>query len=80
MRNLTLSIDDDLARWARMRAAALDISVSRMLSDLLRDMMQRETHYQAAMQRQLDRVPTIIAEPGTRYPGRTELHERTDLR
>lgn len=80
MKNVTLSIDDDLARWARVRAAALDISVSRMLSDLLRDMMQRETRYQAAMQRQLHRAPTIIAEPGTSYPGRAELHERADLR
>lgn len=80
MKNLTLSIDDDLARWARIRAAELDISVSKMLSDLLRDMMQREASYQAAMERHLNRKPTVIAEPGTRYPGRAELHERTDLR
>lgn len=80
MKNVTLSIDDELARWARVRAAALDISVSRMLSDLLRDMMQRENRYQTAMERHLNREPTIIAEPGTRYPGRAELHERTDLR
>lgn len=80
MKNVTLSIDDDLARWARVRAAELDISVSRMLSDLLREMRERESRYEAAMRRSLSRKPTVIAEPGSRYPGRDELHERLDLR
>jgi plasmid stability protein len=80
MKNVTLTLDEDVARWARIRAAELDTSVSRMLSDLLREMMAREQSYQAAMRDYLAKQPRVLHEPGTPYPSRDELHERADLR
>jgi plasmid stability protein len=80
MKNVTLTLDDEVARWARIRAAELDTSVSRLLSDLLREMMAREMSYQTAMERYLGRKPRVLHEPGAPYPVRDALHDRTDLR
>lgn len=80
MKNVTLSLDEEVARWARVRAAELDTSVSRMLADVLREMMARDTTYRTAMERFVNRKPGILSEPGSRYPSRDELHERPDLR
>lgn len=80
MKNVTLSLDEEVARWARIRAAELDTSVSRMLSDLLREMMAREQTYQTAMRGYLSRKPRVLHEPSVPYPSRDELHDRGDLR
>lgn len=80
MKNVTLSLDEDVARWARIRAAELDTSVSRLLSDQLREMMARDTSYRAAMERYLAQPPRLLHEAGQPYPSRDALHDRTDLR
>ncbi len=80
MKNVTLSLDEDVARWARIRAAELDTSVSRMLADHLREMMARDVSYRAAMERYLAQSPRVIHEAGQPYPSREALHDRSDLR
>ncbi len=80
MKNVTITLDEDVARWARIRAAELDTSVSRMLGELLREQMSREVTYATEMQRYLVREPQRLSTPGDRYPSRAELHERSDLR
>ena len=80
MRNVTVTLEEEVARWARVRAAELDTSVSRLLGDLLREMMAREQGYGRAMHEYLSRDPLLISEPGTCYPQRDTLHERHDLR
>lgn len=80
MKNVTLSLDEDVARWARIRAAELDTSVSRMLSDQLRDMMTRDTSYRSAMERYLNQPARVLHEAGSPYPSREGLHDRADLR
>ncbi|MEX1181591.1 MAG: hypothetical protein WEF86_00025 [Gemmatimonadota bacterium] len=80
MRNVTISLDEEVARWARIRAAQLDTSVSRLLGELLRESMQRETGYRSAMRQYLDRPPVQLQVEPIPYPTRDALHERTHLR
>lgn len=79
MRNVTVTIDDETARWARMEAARREVSVSRLIRDLLQEHMKRQEVYRAAMDRFLARKPRPLKKRG-RYPGREELHDRAGLR
>ena len=42
MRNITVSVDEDTHRLARIRAAALDTSVSALVRDYLRRLARRQ--------------------------------------
>ena len=75
MKNVTLSIPDEVARWARVWAAEHDTSVSKMLSDLLRERMETAKNYQSAMATFLARAP-IELKKGEGYPSRDTLYER----
>lgn len=77
MKNVTITLDEDVARWARVRAAELDTSVSRMLGELLREHMRREFSYDTQMQQYLAREPQPLSTAGDRYPTRDELHDRS---
>jgi hypothetical protein len=80
MKHGTVTLDEDVARWARVRAAEQDISLSRMLGDLLREQMAREVTCQTETRRYLVREARPISEAGTAYPTRDELHDRAGLR
>jgi len=54
--NITVTIDDELARWVRIEAARRDTSVSRFLAETLKTQMVEEDQYAAAMQRALARL------------------------
>ena len=75
MRNVTVTLDEEVARWARVWAARHDTSVSRILGDLLRERMLREEGYEAAMQQYMAVAPRALKTSGG-YPTRTEAHER----
>lgn len=79
MRNLTVSLQDPVARWLRVKAAHEEKSVSRYVSELVTRQMQDDERYTQAMGRFLSRQPRPLHEGGP-YPSRDELHERTDLR
>jgi plasmid stability protein len=76
MKNMTITLDEEVARWARIRAAEKDTSVSRLVGEMLREKMRNEAVYQSAMQQYLTQRPKKLKRPGTRYPRREELHER----
>jgi hypothetical protein len=80
MKNVTVTLEEEVARWARVRAAERDISVSRMLGDLLREEMTRETRYETEMKQYLVREPRPISTPGSPYPTRDDMHDRSGLR
>jgi hypothetical protein len=79
MKNVTITLDEETAHWARVEAAHRDMSVSRLIGELLRERMRAETTYEDARQRYLARVPARLKKTG-RYPDREELHERGRLR
>jgi hypothetical protein len=76
MKNVTITLDETVAKWARVRAAELDTSVSRLLGDLLREKMLQERSYEAAMEKFLSVDPVRLKKPGARYPRREKLHAR----
>ena len=80
MKNVTITLEEEVARWARIRAAEQNTSVSRLVGEMLREHMQRESDYEAAMRRFLARKPVAMRKPGEPLPTREELHDRKNLR
>jgi plasmid stability protein len=80
VKNVTVAMDEDLARWVRVKAAEQDVSVSRYLANLLRETMQSESSYNRAMERYLSAEARPLKAKKAAYPSRTELHDRPSLR
>jgi hypothetical protein len=80
VRNVTITLEEEVALWARVRAAERNTSVSKLVGELLRRHMKDEKAYDAAMKRYLARKPRRLKPRGKRYPGRKELHERSGIR
>jgi hypothetical protein len=78
LRNVTVTLEEDVARWARIEAAQKETSVSRYLGDLLRERMLEKSAYESAMRRALARKPFL--ETDGRYLSREEAHDRARLR
>ena len=79
MKNVTIVVDDDTARWARMEAARRDTSVSRLVGELLRRHMEESEGYEHAMEEFLSRPLRPLSKGGP-YPRRDEVHDRAGLR
>jgi hypothetical protein len=80
VKNVTITLEEDVARWARIRAAKLNTSVSRLVGEMLREHMREEDSYHAAKNQYLSQEPKVLRRPGEEYPAREELHDRTGLR
>jgi hypothetical protein len=80
LRNVTVTLDEQTARWARIQAAKEDTSVSRLLGDLLRREMEGREAYDAAMDRFFAQEPGVHRTKGGALPSREELHDRARLR
>ena len=80
MKNITITLPEDLARWLRVRAAEDDRSVSRWIRELLDRQRHREDDYEIAMKRYLARKPREIDWHGVCRPSREELYDRSRLR
>jgi hypothetical protein len=78
LKNVTVSLDTDVARWARLEAARRDTSVSRLLAELLKRRMLEEDGYEAAMRRSLARKPFLKSDG--RHLTREEVHDRSRVR
>lgn len=76
MKNVTITLDEHVARWARIKAAEHNMSLSRLVGELLREKMLEEEHYQASMEYYLSQPPQLLKSPETKYPRRDELYER----
>ena len=77
MKNITVTLDEDTARRARLRAAERDMSLSRYLGELVRKDVRAADEYQEAMRRWLSRGPyRELTGPPQRYVPRDELHDR----
>jgi hypothetical protein len=79
VKNVTVTLDEETATWARLEAARRDISVSSLLRDLLREAMGGQEAYASARARYRSRGP-YEASSGAPYPSREELHDRAGLR
>lgn len=80
MKNVTVTLKEDVARWARVKAAEQDKSLSKFLGDLLEERMRHESDYEAARRRFMAGQPFAFREPGEKLPTRDEIHDRKWLR
>ena len=80
MKNVTITLEEEVASWARIRAAELNTSVSRLLGGMLHDLMRDGWAYQSAMSRYMSSQPHNLSEPTEEYPSREDLHDRSGLR
>jgi len=80
MKNVTITLDEEVARWARVRAAEEDTSLSRLVGELLREKMLDERNYQTSMQNYLTQSPRVLKKKRDIYPDREGLHDRQGLR
>ena len=79
MRNVTITLAEEVARWARVWAAREDMSLSRFVGELLRRRMTEERGYDRSLQQFLSRPATRLSKDRG-YPTREELHDRPGLR
>jgi hypothetical protein len=77
-RNVTVSLDEEVALWARLEAARRDTSVSRLLGEILKERMGEEKRYRKAMRSALARAPFLRTDG--RYLSRDEIHGRRRIR
>ena len=80
MKNVTITLDERTAAWARGHAAERAMSLSRFVGELLEKTMRESREYERAMRLYLSKQPAKLKKRGSRYPKREELHERDGLR
>lgn len=78
MPNMTITAEEEVLRWARVKAAEENTSVARLVGDLLKERMRAERGYQVAKRRFLGAKARVLSSGP--YPSRDELHDRPGLR
>lgn len=78
LRNITVTLEEEVARWARIEAAKAEVSVSRFLAAILKQRMAAQDGYDHALKRALARKPFL--KTNGRYLSRDEAHDRSRLR
>lgn len=80
MKNVTVTLPEEIALWLRAQAAENGRSVSRWLADLLERMRRQDDEYEAAMERALAIQPEKLNKAGAPYPSRSIHYDRADIR
>ena len=80
MKNITITLPEEVARWLRVKAAENERSVSKWLAELLEGMQRQEDGYEVAMRRALSIKSRKMEWVAGRRPTREELHDRAAFR
>ncbi len=75
LRNITITVSEEAAKWARMRAAEEDTSVSKLVGRMLEEQMRKTDEYWRAYER-WKAIPAVPGADATRRMSRAETHER----
>ncbi|MFZ5452857.1 MAG: DUF6364 family protein [Thermodesulfobacteriota bacterium] len=75
MKKITITLDEEVARWAKIRAAQQNISMSRLVGEMLKEKMLEEDAYLRAREQFLSGKPQTLKKAGETYPRREELYE-----
>jgi hypothetical protein len=78
LRKITITLEQDLARWVRVEAARNDTSISRYLANILKERMKQNDKYNAAKRRALAHKPFLKS--NGQYLTREKAHDREHLR
>ncbi len=80
MKNVTITLPDDIGLKTRVLAAEADTSMSQFLCRLVTEKIDSETEYRAAMMRFFRRGVGSLQAEAKPYPDRDSLHDRNALR
>lgn len=81
MKKVTIRLDDQTAKRARVQAVKHKISLSRYIRELLRKEVRDADEYEAAYRAwREDRKPWPLKGPPEPYPKREELYDRPVFR
>ncbi len=73
MKNVTVTMEDSVADWARMEAARRNTSVSKLVGEMLAEKMRHDDAYERAMNEWLRRDLNFKSD-GSPYPQREEIY------
>ena len=80
MKNVTITMTEEVAQWARVEAARRGISLSRMLGEMLQESMERDAEYRTRHAAFNSVDPRPLTGPDRPLPTREQLHDRAGLR
>jgi hypothetical protein len=80
MKNVTITLDEDVAHWARVEAAKRDTSMSRLVGEMLRERMRSVDAYEEARRQFFAIKPRPLQSGDASLPSREEIHDRAGLR
>ncbi len=80
MKNVTITMEDDVARWVSVEAAKREKSVSRFVGEAMRERMTDRERYERARADFFADAPRPLRRPGQALPTREELHDRSSFR
>lgn len=75
LRNITITVSEEAARWARMKAAEEDTSVSKLVGRMLEDQMRKTDAYWRAYEK-WKRLKPIKGVRAAERMTREEAHAR----
>ena len=75
LRNITITVSEEAARWARIKAAEEDTSVSKLVGRMIEDEMRRAGAYRAAFEKWKKLKPIKGVRPAERMT-REAAHKR----
>ena len=70
VRNVTVSLDEETAHWARIETARHDMNVSRFVGQVLRERMTTSEGFERARQSYLNRGAAPLGAKDGSLPGR----------
>jgi len=76
MKNVTVSLDDDTYRNARVRAAEMGRSLSALVREYLRELGSEESEFERLHKHELEMRKKITGFSGNDLLSRDEIHER----
>ena len=78
LKSITVTLEEEVARWVELEADRTRTSVSRFLEEILKERMVETDSYEPAMRRSLARKPFLKTDG--QYLSREEVHDRAHLR
>jgi hypothetical protein len=80
MKNITITLDEQTAKWAREQATAQGLSLSRYVGEVVRKQLPKAQSYERAMKEFLSGEPWDMGWPEGRLPTREEIYDRPVFR
>jgi hypothetical protein len=80
MKNVTVTLDEDTAARARVKAAERKMSLSRYVGEVLRKELRHDDEYEAAYRAWRKSKPFPLKGPPQPYPKRDEIYDRPVFR